>query len=163
MLDSYTLFLKGIKPALLLHERQKGFKPLIKKYPYIEFVYGNRLFFQHEEQKSRFLENGIDPQANDLIYLDEEMGYVLGFPPVAVRDFIAEIPEHDRIGIDYHGVSFVVHRNHVKQALNEIKTTIPIPQTLIDEYESTVLFDHIPVAGKGFVEMSQDETKGWLT
>lgn len=63
----------------------------------------------------------------------KEIGLALGFPPIAVNDFITN-PDANRVALDYYGFKFTVKEANYKEALNYMKNTYVISDTIKEVY-----------------------------
>jgi len=122
------LFVHKLKPAVLLYPKLKGYYELKKRgYPFLQLTPKNRLYAHTEEQLASFKKTGLKEDKDGVPFLHNEMGRFLGFPEVAVQDFVKRIPMNKRVFITYHGIPFVVHMDNVYEALEDMKRRIPIP------------------------------------
>lgn len=150
MIKQDQLFIHGIKPAYLACKKQPGYEELTHIYPWLDLSYRlrsgelweQRLFFHHENQKQLFIKRGMIPKQYKP-YDEGALGVFLGFPPKAVMDFQKGIEESKRIGIDYHGIGFVCHEKHVVHCIKFLKKHIPVPQHLIEKYQSCIQIDRL--------------------
>ena len=134
MLHNIDLFQVGLKKAYLAKQWEKGYNELVSKYPFSQNG-KQRVFFHSSEVCEHFKEAGI---REDGLFNDRLLGTLLGFPPTAINDFERGIPERHRIAVCYHGLYFIVHRRHVKEALSWLQVNMPIPADLIKDHASMV-------------------------
>jgi len=122
------LFVHKLKPAVFLHPMLKGYYELKKRgYPFLQLTPKTRLYAHTEEQLASFKKTGLKEEGKGMPFLHNEMGRFLGFPEIAVQDFIKETPMHKRVFIGYHGIKFIVHEDNAYKALEDIKRRIPVP------------------------------------
>lgn len=160
MIGELALFVLGIKKAYLTDKGAKGEAELVSNFPYIFFVQNqSMLYFQSEKDKVAFLKKGISPEGSRLPYNERELGLLLGFPKVAVEDYCSGITEEEKTLIIYHGLHFVVKRQNVKQALQELNTTMPVPAEINKNSKSHI---EIRKFQNGFVKMEEQEIKKLL-
>lgn len=147
MIGQFGLFTYGLKTAYLATDREPGYVELTSFYPWIDLSYFHpqereigyqRLFFQNEKQKQRFLRKGMKKPSGFLPYNEGVLGTFLGFPPAAVKDYKKGLKEHNRVDVNYHGLKFVCHRKHVESCLDYLHKHMPIPENLIQEYRSSI-------------------------
>ena len=122
------LFVFKVKPAVLLYPKLKGYYELKKRgYPFLQLTPKNRLYAHTEEQLASFKKNGLKEVEKGLPFHHDEMGRFLGFPEVAVQDFVKGTPMNKRVFIDYHGIPFTVHEDNAYKALEDMRRRIPVP------------------------------------
>ncbi|PGK52026.1 hypothetical protein CN918_30005 [Priestia megaterium] len=122
------LFVHKLKPAVFLHPKLKGYYELKKLgYPFLQLTPTSRLYAQSEELLASFKETGLKEDKNGVPFHHDKMGRFLGFPEVAVHDFVKGAPMNKRVFIKYHGIPFVVHEDNVYEALEDMKLRIPVP------------------------------------
>ena len=130
-IDAYTLFVHHLKPALYVYPRDKGYYELKKQgFPFIQLRNNSRVFVQTEKQKASVEKKIRREDETRTPYYSDKLGVILGYPEVAVQDFInrsPRMPQDKRVFIKYHGITFVVHEDNIYKALKDIKNRIPIP------------------------------------
>jgi hypothetical protein len=146
MITAPNLFRLGLKEGCYLHITQADFHEL-SSYPYVELKDDLRLYVQTTEQANDFIENHLTPYGK-LPFDEEAMGKILGYPPLAIKDYMKGIRKKNRIAVCYHGLEFVCHRKHVKACLQYLEETMPISKELAEAFQSTVSFAH-PVKRNG--------------
>ncbi|UXR28935.1 hypothetical protein [Bacillus phage Nachito] len=151
-------FVLGYKPAVLItaryHKKAAAFlgeienaeTPAFKRlkdagYPYIEFPdRHSALFFQGKDAKKWFEHNGLVKYEFDgkniTDYRHDTLGYSLGFPPGAVQmwnrltRFDKPKFQRERIGVSYHGISFMSNINTLYEDITWLWEVRPVPTVL---------------------------------
>lgn len=147
-MNERIMFLEGVKPAILIREKQsdrisgevktsKIFSELVEKeYPYILFPHRNSaLFFQDEVGLGWFEVNGLVCEYSTRLekwiqdYKHDVLGYALGYPPRAVESWwelsVTKVP---RILVNYYGIQFVTKEENWRYDVEWLKEYRPVPE-----------------------------------
>lgn len=118
-MNSFTAFLKGLKPAYMathMYEQREieRLKNMGYAYAFVEHDYGgSTIFFANKELRDRYISSiaKLEQNSKEEIYFT---GTVLGYPPIACRffaDYMAnedyEEWQHKKAGYMYYGIEFV--------------------------------------------------------
>ena len=130
MIGERKLFELGFRDAYLTCKiSDTGYEELATIYPYTDLDYVGpfgemiylRCYFQNEKIKKSFDKKNVVTQKqkrrSNITYNEEVMGYFLGYPPVAVKDFVEGVDRTDRAMIEYHGLNFVMKRKNLNRSL----------------------------------------------
>jgi hypothetical protein len=158
MIGNAELFELGYRDAFLCSlegKRDKEFfYSLSERFPFYEdyIVEGEekkplRFFFRDIKTKDYYVEKGMfesdvvtekNGRTFTLPYNSRILGEALGFPPIAIEDFEKGILPKNKYLIDYHGLTFILERSHVKKALRYLEKTMPIHPNLAEMFNSKI-------------------------
>lgn len=139
--ENETLFLAGIKPALLLNVAEKNCEYFAKEFPYSHFTYRTfnatefvtvAVFFQTFQQKLLFDMKRLFYKGK---YFDQLLGITLGFPPNAIKQYLKNEDCEDLydVGVVYHGIYFKTNLMTLQQDIEWLEDRYQIPNTLQTE------------------------------
>jgi hypothetical protein len=138
----WDLFSLGCKDALILSKNELTIedRKTVFEYrnPFIELE-GIFIFFQSDKLKSEFIEEGGLNSDFPMGYNSEIIGHYLNYPPLAIESYNKGIPEMYKVFVNFEGIIFVTHINHLVEDLKWMQSHIIVP----DEHKkgSTITYN----------------------
>lgn len=147
----------GIKPAILgvyeiRSKKEKGLEAeteFFKKYKgthrYIILEIINRvLFFRDADVYNYFKEHGVKKLHNGVeevdVHVNEVLGEVLGFPPLATKKFKLMVKENadELVVINYYGIKFGCFKEDITECLDWMVENRPVTDTIKERLGITI-------------------------